>query len=485
MDYWPRVVFSAYGAGVVLLVTRDYDHGALFYGLWAWSWLIWPHVAYFWARRAPDPGRAELTNFHLDAFVIGLWLGYCQFLPPVILNFASGTAITALSLGGLLVFLPILGLFAGGATVWALLFGFEVQTSATLAEQVVNYAGTAFVFAGIGYISFRRMHRLSETKQAIESKNQAFASLVQIGTVAHQAADIDDLIRRTLELLDALLPGRGSGIVVLDEDRPSYSRHADFRGVDSAVHKALIDELGALPRPVTTDTIVEAAGRTFRVFPMQHRLRQSEGFLILEGAEELDTDDRNTVQLFIDQVGTALESCILLLKLRHLASTDPMTGVYNRTHFNEEYEQAARRKRGPAGVDFTVIVVDINGLKPINDEYGHEVGDALIRRGAEVLTGITRETDVLARMGGDEFVVLCNDCTAEDASRVIERIRAAESEARFTAQTRDGSAVELGLSLSIGCASTSEVDVDDVMRVADERMYVEKERHYGTPDSRR
>src|SRR5262249_33739654 len=148
------------------------------------------------------------------------------------------------------------------------------------------------------------------------------------------------------------------------------------------------------------------------------------------------------------------------------------TGLYNRRGFMELAEKeigAARRVRRCCAVFFA----DLNGMKLINDQLGHDMGDHAIRAAAAILSEVFRPTDVVARLGGDEFAVFVNGCDEEIASALCSAIEdaVARSNARLLAHYR--------LSISTGFAVSDLDGRDDLsilMQTADVNMYEEKRR---------
>ncbi len=137
------------------------------------------------------------------------------------------------------------------------------------------------------------------------------------------------------------------------------------------------------------------------------------------------------VRLFARLLGSILEAEMHAVELtrklqavREEASLDPLTGLLNRRGWNERVaieERRARRYGSPA----TVAIIDLNRLKEINDRRGHEAGDELLVRAGQALRVAMRETDAVARIGGDEFAVLCMETGADAGWRIENKIRSA------------------------------------------------------------
>jgi len=113
---------------------------------------------------------------------------------------------------------------------------------------------------------------------------------------------------------------------------------------------------------------------------------------------------------------------LLEQELKHQAITDPLTGLLNRRHFeslfNRELERARRTGAGPC-----LCMIDLDHFKRVNDEHGHETGDRVLQFVADFLRAQVRQTDLVARLGGEEFIILMPETTLEDAAGIVERIR--------------------------------------------------------------
>ncbi len=154
--------------------------------------------------------------------------------------------------------------------------------------------------------------------------------------------------------------------------------------------------------------------------------------------------------------------------LYKLAVTDPLTGCYNRRHFDEvvDRELATHRRHG---VPLSVLFIDVDHFKAVNDSLGHEAGDRVLQSVANFLKQHVRRSDYLFRWGGDEFLILIWG-TLEDATHMQAQLKAA------FCGLRDKSQLPPTLGLSIGCAEVSPdtTDMASVVREADERMYEDR-----------
>jgi diguanylate cyclase (GGDEF)-like protein len=152
------------------------------------------------------------------------------------------------------------------------------------------------------------------------------------------------------------------------------------------------------------------------------------------------------------------------------ASVDPLTGLYNRSRFEAQFSEEFERARRTGG-QFVVLFLDIDDFKEVNDNHGHRTGDEALRLVAGILQSCTRRIDVVARHGGDEFMVILAGASLPEAHRFFERMRQQVAE-------RSGSTLGLDLRLSAGavrCPSHT-ADPGAVLDAADEAMYKAKRR---------
>ncbi len=147
------------------------------------------------------------------------------------------------------------------------------------------------------------------------------------------------------------------------------------------------------------------------------------------------------------------------------AYSDPLTGLYNRRHFSIYVAQLREQTHA---MPLSVAYVDIDHFKSVNDTYGHSVGDVILKQVARILPRQLRSTDYIARVGGDEFVIVMPHCSREQAMRTLQRVRHAIDTAVFSVQNQT-----LKVSISIGVATSDYLD-DHLMFQADAALYAAK-----------
>ena len=172
-----------------------------------------------------------------------------------------------------------------------------------------------------------------------------------------------------------------------------------------------------------------------------------------------------------EQAAAVIHNSTRYEQTRHESQTDALTGLPNRRSFERQL-RAGLTRAVQAQSSASLVVLDLDRLKEINDTYGHEAGDRALRAIGTVLRSTVRETDLCARFAGDEFVIVLWDCSPEHELRRITEVQTAVS--AFPFEPRQG--VRVPLSISAGCARFPKdgVTLDDLLIAADERMYQDK-----------
>ena len=192
--------------------------------------------------------------------------------------------------------------------------------------------------------------------------------------------------------------------------------------------------------------------------------------LVQAGAQDYLTKVSVRPDSLVRSLLYALERHRLLSALRSLSLIDDLTGLYNRRGFTELGEQhlklAMRTNRA-----VTLVYLDLDRFKDINDSHGHHVGDRALARVAEILRAAFRRSDIIARMGGDEFAVLALEAAGDSADLLVERLRTKVAEFNESGEEPYRLAMSLGVSRFSAEARTK---LDELLTAADSAMYSEK-----------
>ena len=150
-------------------------------------------------------------------------------------------------------------------------------------------------------------------------------------------------------------------------------------------------------------------------------------------------------------------------EVQYLNCYDTLTGLHNRRCFEDNRAKIDNRDNLP----LSVIFADINGLKMTNDIFGHTAGDKLIKKSSEILQQVCRQNDVVARIGGDEFIILLPNTTRENAENILDRIKSGFVDARVEA-------IKCSIALGLDTKRSPDQLLDEIMANAENAMYMDK-----------
>lgn len=317
-----------------------------------------------------------------------------------------------------------------------------------LGGHLLNVAGMTLVYSAIVNTGLTQPYTL------------LFHNLQQSGVALKKERDFVTAIMDTADVLVVVANSRGRILRCnrACEDITGY-RSEELRG-------ASLWKMGILPGNP------EQVRHAFETQSPERLPRHCEGELITKDRRHLQFAWSNAILLDPDQMAefvitTGIDITARQISeenLRYLSNHDTLTGLYNRTYFETELNRLSRGRQFPV----SVIMLDVDGLKKVNDTHGHPVGDELLIQVAYAMRAAFRAEDVIARIGGDEFCVLLPGANYDTAENAIRRVQ--EHIAMYNAINKD-----MPISISMGAATAFDVDgLNSSLIRADQNMYTIK-----------
>jgi two-component system cell cycle response regulator len=248
------------------------------------------------------------------------------------------------------------------------------------------------------------------------------------------------------------------------------------RGEREAVESMARSTLGAGPdrraHVVQDDRAVAGDGSAAEVSVIAFGGQPVGRIAIAPTSRGMSRDERRMLSLVASEAGGPLEMIALYEDARRLATTDALTGLLNRRAFLDILDRESARSERHAYV-LSLLLLDVDHFKRVNDTYGHAAGDAVLQGFARVVGGVARRSDVVARWGGEEFVVALPQTGAAGARVAAERVRRAIAEAKYAIPGGE----PLRMTASVGAATFQPPWTKEaVISAADEAMYAAKAR---------
>ncbi len=287
----------------------------------------------------------------------------------------------------------------------------------------------------------------------------------------HQQLDLDiaELASSALLQISELYPGHSWGLVIRQDGQECY---ALTQGVDIAMRGIFQEKLAQLMDEDAKYSECLWQQERWKIMTLPGSQSGVRFGYLMVSAQGLETEDRAILRLFVKQLAVGIEGRLFTDELARVARTDNLTGLPNRQAFEETFQHyQAVLARHPER-HLALFMLDLNGLKRTNDQYGHEAGDALLNHMAQQLRTLCRQDEQIFRIGGDEFVLLA------EADHLACQQLAARLEASQQSTTVQHGEHSFPLRFAIGWSSSDQTPLTELSRVADEAMYADKARFY-------
>lgn len=316
-----------------------------------------------------------------------------------------------------------------------------------------------------------RTQALSNSVDQYEAQTNLMRGLMQVTIDIQSTTSETRLVNQLIPALDAQFPHHDCGILI---NRLGNAKAIVIWSSNDDVYQTLPKRQLDRWRFQSVDFRVEHfAQRSWFLVPIRDNSQQVIGQLVFIG-EDLTTPQKDVVVILSRLIASVLDQVRLTKKMERIANTDALTSLSNRLYFEKRLQRAIEQYQS-FGIEFAVFVIDVNGLKRVNDNYGHEQGDQMIIRTAAALSQCSREQDTLARVGGDEFYMLASDTNQLACDHIQDRLIQAQKSLHLTVFNHEEK-VRLPITYSVGAACTEQDLYSQLVRLADERMYANKQR---------
>ncbi len=342
------------------------------------------------------------------------------------------------------------------------------------------------------------MNRTDKNRaEAVKNQGSNISLLEQVTPLARQinCLEIDRIADVCIKSIPNLVHASFASLYILDETNNILHLHKHN-------HPFLINKIVSLNQTPTPLMVMAVRSKELilvpdidthkkpiirksqRVFAENYRTRncavvplicQDRVVGVLNLADKMDSDhfdsgDIALIELFSQLVGASIGNIKLFEKIQRQATTDGLTGLVNHKTFYEILEKELWRSRRYGG-RISLIMVDIDNLKSINDVYGHRAGDKAIRKISKIIKECIRQIDTAARYGGDEYAVILLNTSLDDAIIVAQRMVDAVASSQVTWQKE-----QIPLSISVGLGQyDADTTPEDITSRSDQALYMAKQ----------
>jgi len=350
-----------------------------------------------------------------------------------------------------------------------------------------------------------QLHNISERKhiEAAESEQRALAeALRDTAAMLNSTLKFDDLLDRILDNVQRVVPHNADamGIMLLDA-AAQCARLVRYRNTRDSDHAAQMKEIEFPISQMRNLREMQATGvpvliadtglyAGWIVTPLTAWIRanlampitikgQTIGFLSLDSAtpNAFTARDADRLRAFVDQAAFAIENARLYAEVEELAITDALTGLFNRRGLfqlgEREVERALRFQHA-----LSVVMLDIDYFKRVNDSFGHPTGDRVLRALANCCHTLVRNVDLVIRYGGEEFILLLPETDLASAAQVAERLRQIVEQMVVPAETDAGDGgkiVQVTASLGVVGLTPETQNLADLLTRVDQALYAAKQ----------
>jgi len=326
------------------------------------------------------------------------------------------------------------------------------------------------------------LREITERKKAEKLQK----ALYRISETANSSLNLEDLYRSVHEIIGDLILAENLFIALYDEttDTVHFPYHVDEKDTNPGPRKngqGLTNYVIKTGQPLfisQADHIelvkqgkIKKSGTLYVNWlgvPLKTTENEVFGVLGVKTYKEsipYTEKDKDILSFVSNQVAMVIRRKQDETRLKYLSFRDSLSGLYNRRYFEEEMRRMDKRRQGSVGL----IILDVDGLKLVNDMFGHDSGDLLLSNVAKLLKSCFRDQDIIARIGGDEYAILLHDADRETLEIACDRVKT-----RISQENVDKHHPPLSLSIGFAVSNDPNIPMRELFKQADSNMYREK-----------
>ena len=338
--------------------------------------------------------------------------------------------------------------------------------------------------------AFAKALQILESRRADRRRLSEITLLYDLSRLMESASDSEQIYKAVIAQVAKIVPCENSALFLLDKpNKKLEARAVRGRAVNLLEHFAfekgkgvsgwvasrgkpiVINDMDKAPNVLNSESL-PARIRSFVAMPMRVN-NNVIGVLHVSDSEPnaFSPDDIRLLSLIAGQAAVTIERTAEHRQLETLATTDGLTRAYNHRYFTERLEEELRRCKRYR-LPLSLLIIDADHFKEVNDRYGHASGDAVLRDMGALLRECMRDTEIVARLGGEEFGVLLPQTDEIQAGIAAERLRAAVEARDF--RSVDGQPIHVTISVGISGFPPNAATRADLMEQADRAMYAAK-----------
>jgi two-component system cell cycle response regulator len=339
----------------------------------------------------------------------------------------------------------------------------------------------------------------ADTRQKAHSQANKYAALVVASNKLSSTIHLEEILQITLDFSKVVIDFEYGAIAIYDEiSRACSIKPKGFvgEGTEGFIGKSFYLEEGMVgwvmrtqrkaycvkdfkdrekKQPIFSPQITIKDVRSILCIPLFHKNKLVGSFTLMSKKKELFTEHEVEIfSILANQIAVSLDNAKMYQKVEEMAITDGLTGLYNHRKFQELLgEELRRTERHPQPL--SLLLVDIDHFKRINDKYGHPAGDSILKRLSQVLAESVREIDFTCRYGGEEFALILVNTNGKGAFRMAERIRKAVAKSNFQLENGNGDSVDVTVSTGIATYPDDGRTKQELIEKADQALYHAKQ----------